>query len=190
MLMKPRIQPERRSCRSRSSRGRLGVYWRLRRLGRYWYCRIVRMSDTPERLARGLAVGMFSGFFPFFGSQTVIALLLAIPFRGNKLVAALGTWISNPLTSVPIYLFNFKVGCLLLGSIPDFSAEGLSAAEEMLVLKEEFLLALLVGCAVSGFVAGTIGYFVALRSIRSWRQRRRQHSPSKERDRTLELTQR
>lgn len=171
----------------------MGVYRRFRRLGRYWYCRLVRMADSPERLARGFAVGIFSGFFPFLGAQIIVALLLAIPVRANKLVAALGTWMSNPLTYLPLYLFNFKVGCLVLGSTPDFSPDDLSATDALLELKEEFLSALLVGCAVSGLVAGTIGYFVALRSIRSWRQRRhqrRRRPSSNERDRTPQLTKR
>ena len=29
--------------------------------------------------------------------------------RGNIYLAALGTWISNPLTYVPLYYFNYKV---------------------------------------------------------------------------------
>ncbi|MGB6166232.1 MAG: DUF2062 domain-containing protein [Geitlerinemataceae cyanobacterium] len=162
---------------------------RFRRIGRYWYCRLIRMSDSSERLARGFAVGIFSGFFPFLGAQMFVALLLAIPFRANKLVAALGTWVSNPLTYLPLYLFNFKLGCTLLGSTPDFSSDGLSSTEALLTLKEEFLSALLVGCTVSGLIASTIGYIFALRSIRSWRQHRRyertharQRSRSKIRD--------
>ncbi|RMG14101.1 MAG: DUF2062 domain-containing protein [Cyanobacteria bacterium J055] len=195
-MMKPHIRADRRYFHHSQARwGSLAwMYRRCCRIGRYWYCRLVRMTDSPERLARGFAVGIFSGFFPFLGAQIIVALLLAIPFRGNKLVAALGTWISNPLTYLPLYLFNFKVGCLVLGSMPDFSPDGLSSADALLALKEEFLSALLVGCAVSGLVAGTVGYFVALRSIRSWRQRRRTQRRRRhrqpDRDRTPELTQR
>jgi uncharacterized protein len=148
------------------------AYWRFRRIGRYWYCRLARMSDSPKRLARGFAVGIFAGFFPFFGTQSLFAIALALPFRANKLAAALGTWISNPLTSLPLYLFNFKVGCALLGVSADFSSEGLSLTETLLALKEKFLSALFLGCFVSGIVASLIGYWVAFKLIRSWRQRR------------------
>lgn len=130
------------------------------------------MSESPERLARGLALGIFTGFFPFFGAQIILAVLLAIPLRANKLAAGLGTWVSNPLTYLPLYLFNFHVGCVLLGVTADFSSQGLSLTETLVALKEEFLLPLLVGCFVSGMVASLIGYRVAFASIRSWRQHR------------------
>jgi uncharacterized protein len=135
------------------------------------------MSDSPERLARGMAIGVFTGFFPLIGTQIIAALLLAIPFRANKLAAALGTWVSNPLTSLPLYLFNFKVGRALLGSTANFSLDGLSSTEILLALKEEFLTALLAGCLVSGLVASVIVYLTTLQLIRSWRQHRhrRQH---------------
>ncbi|MGC1395339.1 MAG: DUF2062 domain-containing protein, partial [Coleofasciculaceae cyanobacterium] len=71
---------------------------------KYFYWRLVRLQGKPEALARGLACGVFAGLFPFAGSQTVLALLLAFLFRGNKILATVGPWISNPLTSVPIYL--------------------------------------------------------------------------------------
>lgn len=172
---------------SHSGRGRLAfAYWRVRRIGRYWYCRLTRMSDSPERLARGLAVGIFAGFFPFVGTQSILAIALALPFRANKLAAALGTWVSNPLTYLPLCLFSFKVGCVLLGVSADFSSEGLSLTETLLTVKEEFLSALFLGCLVSGLVASLIGYWVAFRLIRSWRQRRiqnwnRSHYPSRDR---------
>lgn len=148
-------------------------YDRFRRVTKYWYYRFTRMSESPERIARGLAIGIFSGFFPFFGAQMILAVLLAIPLRANKLAAALGTWISNPLTYLPLYLFNFHVGCLLLGVTTDFSSQGLSLTETLVALKEEFLSPLLVGCFVSGWVASLIGYGVAVVSIRSWRQHRK-----------------
>ena len=35
--------------------------------------------------------------------------------RGNHLLAAAGTLVSNPITYVPLYWFNYLVGCQLLG---------------------------------------------------------------------------
>jgi hypothetical protein len=83
---------------------------------RYLYLRLLRLQSSPKEIARGLAVGVFAGCFPIFGFQTLAALVLAVPFRGNKLAAAAGTWVSNPFTYVPIYAFNYQVGEWLLGS--------------------------------------------------------------------------
>jgi uncharacterized protein (DUF2062 family) len=44
--------------------------------------------------------------------------------RGNHLLAAAGTLISNPLTYVPLYWFNYQLGCWLLGqntALPDLN---------------------------------------------------------------------
>ena len=74
-----------------------------------------RQEGTPAKRARGLAVGVFSGCFPFFGFQVFIGIGLASVVKGNHLLAAAGTWISNPLTYFPLYWFNYKVGEVFLG---------------------------------------------------------------------------
>ena len=51
---------------------------------------------------------------PFFGLQTLLGIALASVVRGNHLLAAAGTWISNPFTYVPLYWFNYHVGDVLL----------------------------------------------------------------------------
>ena len=73
-----------------------------------------RQEGTPSQRARGLAAGIFSGCFPLFGLQTIFGIFLARIIKGNYLLAITGTWISNPFTYVPIYWFNYKVGCLIL----------------------------------------------------------------------------
>ena len=71
-------------------------------------------EGSPYFNAKGIAVGVFSGCFPFFGFQTVLGVFLAQLFKGNIVLAALGTWISNPFTYIPLYIFNFKLGSFLL----------------------------------------------------------------------------
>ena len=86
----------------------------LRRLRR-WLAWLWQQEGTPSERARGLAAGVFSGCFPFFGVQTLLGIALASVVRGNHLLAAAGTWISNPITYLPLYWFNYQVGCCLLG---------------------------------------------------------------------------
>ena len=138
---------------------------------RYWYklyrhrvYRYVRtLNGNPQNLARGLAVGVFAGSFPFFGIQSLIGVLLAIIFRGSKVAAVMGTWISNPLTYIPIFIFNFRVGKLLLGveslSSRQINYESLQAWRE---LGFAFTIVLLVGCLVVGTVLAIISYFAGL----------------------------
>ena len=69
-------------------------------------------DGSPSFNAKGIAVGVFSGCFPFFGFQTLLGIFFARIINGNLLLAAIGTWISNPFTYIPLYIFNFKVGSL------------------------------------------------------------------------------
>ncbi|WP_413159969.1 DUF2062 domain-containing protein [Capilliphycus salinus ALCB114379] len=152
---------------------------RLKLLYRYWgrwlrrlYWRVMAMKGTPEYLARGLAVGVLAGCFPFFGFQMLIGLSLAVLFRGHKLLAAAGTWVSNPLTYVPIFLFNYKIGRWLLGSQqPLFEDWGsLHSMDDILAVGAEFAICLLFGCFVVGVISAVFTYFASLRMIRHWRK--------------------
>ena len=81
-------------------------------------------EGSPYQRALGFSVGIFSGCFPFFGFQTLIGVFLARVFKGNTILAAVGTWISNPFTYVPLYYFNYRVGSFLLNrdtNLVDFS---------------------------------------------------------------------
>lgn len=74
-----------------------------------------RQEGSHGQRARGLAAGVFCGCYPFFGLQTILGIGLASLVRGNHLLAAAGTWISNPFTYVPLYWFNYQLGTWLLG---------------------------------------------------------------------------
>ena len=71
-------------------------------------------KGSPSQRALGFGVGIFSGCFPFFGLQTLMGVFLAKIFKGNSIFAAVGTWISNPFTYVPLYYLNYRVGSILL----------------------------------------------------------------------------
>jgi uncharacterized protein (DUF2062 family) len=58
---------------------------------------------------------VFCGCYPFFGLQIFLSVGVASVVRGNHLLAAAGTLVSNPLTYLPLYWFNYLVGCQLLG---------------------------------------------------------------------------
>ena len=76
-------------------------------------------EGSPSQRALGFSVGIFSGCFPFFGLQTLMGVFLAKIFKVNNILAAVGTWISNPFTYVPLYYFNYRVGSLLLNKEED-----------------------------------------------------------------------
>ena len=150
-------------------------YSPLQRIVRYCYYRLVRLKGHPQEIARGLSVGVFAGFFPWFGFQIIVAVLLAFLVRGNKIAAAMSTWVSNPFTYVPIFAFNYAVGSWLvkfLGlSVDTVSFQGnTSSWSDFSMMGTEFVFTLFIGCLVVGTLVATIVYFSSLRLLFRWRK--------------------
>lgn len=149
-------------------------HWR--RQWRYYYRRFLRLRGSPESIARGLAAGVFTGLFPIFGLQIVAGVALATLIRGNKIMAAAGTWISNPLTSVPLFAWNFQVGQWVQGSHLSFNPQNLQSFEELAHLGSELLLNLLLGSFVMGLLCAVCSYFIGLKLFRRWHKDRQRWS--------------
>jgi uncharacterized protein (DUF2062 family) len=113
-------------------------------------------EGTPGQRARGLAAGVFMGCFPFFGLQTLLGMALASLVRGNHLLAAAGTWISNPFTYVPLYWFNYNLGCRLLGPGRPWPGADKLLDDTVWSFGWEFGSRILLGSAVVGAVAAVI----------------------------------
>ena len=60
------------------------------------------------------SLGLFIAFMPFPG-HTLAGALAALALRVNIPVAALSTWVSNPLTMGPLYYFAYRLGVKILG---------------------------------------------------------------------------
>jgi uncharacterized protein (DUF2062 family) len=161
---------------NRSDRSSKPQSWWARRW-RYCYYRLLRLRGTPHTIARGLAAGVFAGCFPIFGLQTIVGVLLATVVRGNKFVAVAGTWVSNPLTYVPIFAFNFHIGQMLLRSY-DLSIDDIVdwQSVDLMELGSQFLWTMFVGCSVVGLIAAIASYFLSLslfKRLHKMRQNRR-----------------
>jgi len=77
--------------------------------------RLRRIPDSPTRIARGVAFGIFISFSPLFGFHIILALLMAKVFRANILAALAGTAIGNPVTFPFIIGAALKIGTFVLG---------------------------------------------------------------------------
>jgi hypothetical protein len=157
---------------------------RWKRSLRYLYLRFVRLRGTPPEIARGFAFGVFWGMFPLPGLQMAVAILTAAVFRSSKIAAAAGTWLSNPITTLPFTALNFHVGQTLLGrEWSDLPIDNLQSIEGFLALGTDVLTAYFVGCTVVGFFGGLISYGVALPIVRRTQKRisKRRHQRRKNR---------
>ena len=116
----------------------------------------LKQDGTPFFNAKGVAVGVFCGCFPFFGFQTLLGLFLARVAKANLFLAAIGTWISNPFTYVPLYFFNYKVGSSLLKNSPDIIFDENFITKELWEKGSFFSLRLIFGSALVGLFLGSI----------------------------------
>ncbi len=128
-------------------------------------------------ISAGVAAGVFAAFIPL-PVQMILAVALAIWFRGNIAVAAGFTWISNPLTYWPIYGLCYWLGVFFLGTPVD--AHGAEIPFELeAILTNIWTLGkpLLFGCVLIGIVCSLISYHVVnmlwrLHIIKLWKDRR------------------
>ena len=115
-------------------------------------------DESPWRVALALAVGVFLSFTPFWGFQTLLALLVAWICRLNRAVTVAGTWINLPWFAPFVYAGALKIGAALLPHLSGVA--GLSAW-------------LLLGTTALGVAAGVLTWIIAYAAIRARRARRR-----------------
>ena len=123
-------------------------------------------EGSPSRRALGFGVGIFSGCFPFFGLQTLMGIFLAKIIKGNSILAAVGTWISNPFTYVPLYYFNYRVGSLLLNKEKNLVDLTHITTNELWSQGWYLSSRLLIGSICVGLVTGVIGGFSLFLSLK------------------------
>ncbi len=161
---------------------------KVRRLVRYYYLRFIRLRGDPHELALGMTFGIFTGMMPVMPFQMALSVALALAFKGSKITAALGTWVSNPLNWYFLYYFSYKLGAWSLGMEGHNAMFGtimtmVRSGEESMVIVEKILAAggLMGACfLVGGLIMGTCvaipSYFIFLyifKRIRNWRESRK-----------------
>lgn len=159
--------------------------------------RLKRLPDTPYKIARGVGVGVYISFTPFFGLHFVAAIGLAALFRGNALAALLATFFGNPLTFPFIAGTSLGLGHWILGSAFEvetsktilelfyeaagdfwhnfkaiFTAEKADWSHIGSFFRGVFL-PYLVGGTIPGVVGGLIAYFLSRPLIAAYQKRRK-----------------
>lgn len=145
-------------------------------------------------LVRAIFIGVFVAFLPAPG-QMLLALLGALVLRANIPMAVALTWLTNPLTSLPVFWVAYWVGASLLGE-PAISLRqvGILLADLMLWVLgsghnpfdgqmfsiKVFLLGLLVCATITSIVfALAFTAFWRYRMIKNWRKRKGYNAKTK-----------
>jgi len=135
------------------------------------YERFLKIRGNPHEIALGFALGLFVGMAPCMGIQTIIAVFFASLFKWNKLSAAVGVWISNPVSAPFLYGFTFYVGSLFTGITESFRPVGVFDFSYLyqIVLKarEIFWTLTLGGRRTSQQVTG-LGYYLSYIAVKRY----------------------
>lgn len=123
---------------------------------------VLKVKDTPHRIAIAFALGVFLGISPLLGLHTIGAFFIAWLFRLNRLVAIVGVYITNPWTIVPIYTFCIWVGARLVGLKRIIPAIDWSDVTLMVFMSElkHLIIPFLVGTIVVGSISAVVSYFI------------------------------
>ena len=135
---------------------------------------LLHLDDPPRRLACALAVGVFISCTPFWGQQTVLAIVVASLFRLNRAVTITGIWMNLPWFAPFVYGAALKVGVLVAPGLGEADAAPL----EILLRDPRALswatvwswvrgssLPLLIGSVIVGGVAAAVTYAIAFAAL-------------------------
>ena len=126
------------------------------------------IRGEPHEVALGFALGIFVGMTPTVGVQTPIAIFIAALFKWSKLSAAIGVWISNPLTLPLIYGVTYITGAKLLSLDPVFDmplSPTWSTLKVMLQKAPRAFGAMTVGGALIGIPLAIAGYYLSYLAV-------------------------
>jgi hypothetical protein len=123
-----------------------------------WINRVKNFSGDPHYVAMGMAIGVFVAATPTMPFQTAIAIALAYILRSSKAAAAIGVWLSNPITFPVFYLASYKVGTLLFGISASYDAGGKPV--DILKLGADITVAALTGGIIIGLCLAIATYFI------------------------------
>ncbi len=126
---------------------------------------------TRRSVPRGVALGMVTGImFPV--AQILLSAALALPFRANIPVAALTTFLTNPLTTPPLWVAAYWVGRKVLhldASVPGAPIATHVANDSWLTwLLAEAGPATVTGLVTITIVAAVLGYILSAVGWRMW----------------------
>ena len=78
-----------------------------------WIHRLIHLNESPYRVAMSCACGIFCSALPIFG-QTFIAMIAALVLRASVIASLPWTWISNPLTTLPMWYGGYRLGIWIM----------------------------------------------------------------------------
>lgn len=140
------------------------------------YVRFVKIRGHSREIALGIALGVFIGFSPTMGIQTILAVFLAALFGWSKISSAVGVWVTNPFTAPFLYWVTYQVGATIIGSKSTVNPEaflGFVSFTELIHDGPRIFLALLVGGLIVGLPMAALSFVVSRAAVDGYRVRKK-----------------
>lgn len=138
----------------------------LRRWIRFFLLRLCRLQGNSQKVAGGMAIGLFIGMTPIVPFQLVTALALAYCFRQSKMAAAIGTQVANPFLLPFIYLLDYQMGRWLVGApVPAAWVWDDISLMRLIELGWRISHPMLIGGVAVGLLVSIPSYFIAVRYL-------------------------
>lgn len=157
-----------------------------RRTFLYYRLRLMRLQDDPNRIARGMAIGVGVSFTPLPGTHIIQALVFAWLLRANITVTFISTFVGNPWTFPPMWYLAYRVGVGIFHNLDWRVAElprHFSFDDLWMMIKTDpvhLLVPWMVGGYLCAVITGTVTFFlmrpvvVASQNKHNERRRKRQ----------------
>jgi len=145
----------------------------------HFYQRFIKLRGTPHEIGMGLSLGVVVALTPFLGLHTAMAVFTALLFKWNKIAAALGVWITNPLTAPVIYPITLWIGVHIGGfsRLSDLPRElTVASMAELLKKAPMLLLDLTIGGMVVAVPLAIVAYYVSVNAITQYRIRKQKRA--------------
>lgn len=138
---------------------------------------LLNLDEPPERTALAFAVGTFIAFSPLLGLHMILAGLLLLVRRLNRVALMAGVFIGNPWTMGPIIVASWAIGRLIIGAPPvelpqvTISAMATAGFWQMLASQWRQLLPFAVGGMILSVVGALISYPLMLFALKAYRRK-------------------
>ena len=152
------------------------IFSPVKSLKKYFHT-LVTIHSSPLAIAFGTALGIYVGFTPFIGLQTVLGVVLATLFGCNRLAAAIGVNLHTPILWLwpGVFALEYKIGQWILGShsFPPFSMSHLTWSTTF-----EVGLPILLGSFIVGIPVAALSFWFLFAWIKRYQEKHSYYHPN------------
>ena len=143
---------------------------------KFIYARLFKINDSPQKVAIGFGLGVFTGILP--GAGPLAALFLAFIFRVNRAAALLGSVITNTWLSFVTFVLAIKAGSTIFNISWEKLQKDWAVATDNWHWQDLFsvsilkiILPVMAGYIIISLCLGIISYVTALIIIKKRKRR-------------------